>query len=976
MNAPTPHQTLSGAEVCAAFAQAIAAAGLPPPADVLADGTIHRFATSDRAKDDAGWYIIFTDGVPSGRFGCNRAGLDVTWCAVNRDTLTPAEKKAMAAAQAKARAARDAAERERHNRAAAEAAQVWAAATPEGAGQHPYTVAKGIQPHGVRVIEASEARRLSPTLSHSLGTTGPLLTVPMRNTAGQLRGVQFISTAGVKRPLTGTEKTGHYCPMGTPKETTAGPVFIVCEGWATGATVHQATGHAVAVAFDAGNLQAVGVALRKAYPEAALIYAADDDHATEGNPGKAKATAAAQATGGTVLVPMFATTERSPKASDWNDLAAAQGLGEVAHQFTAHLGAIGAGLVDLVEVTDDTATKAGTVMQEHPNGAAPDNRHPLPGAEDRPCFRVFDDWTETTSGKLSPGVWFFGMKEGKGDHPPTLTQTQVCTPLHIEALTQDAHTSNVGLLLRFKTDFGKWKTWAMPRAMLAGDCQDVRAYLLNEGARINHGADHLLARYLKQPPPKRRIQCATQTGWAGVPNDPARAFVLPDAVIGPGAGGVVYQHEANSGSEYTTRGTLEGWRAEVAALAVGNPILVLAICTGFAGPLLGRLNAQGGGLHLVGNSSTGKTSAVDAACSVWGGQSFRRGWRATSNGMEGVAALFNDCLLALDEISECDPKDVGAIVYMLGNGTGKQRAGRSGKARNVTRWACSVLSSGEKTIETVMRAGGHKINAGQEVRLIDVSTHRTHGAWDTLHTHPTGAALSGAMGTAVKRHHGTAGRAFLERLTRDNGDMFATLQAMKALPELTPGTTEGQRIRAAERFAVLALAGELATDYGVTGWPKGEAIRAASVGLKSWLKTRSDRPKGTTTELVQVLEAIQAFIQRHGDSRFSDADAGDPRHAQAVRDRAGWWKDHPTTGRRYWFHATGMKDALTGHDFRRAVAELAQAGALELPPQKDGSQGRTQHSLRACGQRVRVYVIDPAKLEADSDAEGAGHGCE
>jgi putative DNA primase/helicase len=87
---------------------------------------------------------------------------------------------------------------------------------------------------------------------------------------------------------------------------------------------------------------------------------------------------------------------------------------------------------------------------------------------------------------------------------------------------------------------------------------------------------------------------------------------------------------------------------------------------------------------------------------VWGGPGYRRSWRATANGMEGAAALFNDCLLALDEISECDPREVGAIVYSLGNGRGKQRASRTGAARSVTRWQAFIVSTGERTIGTTM----------------------------------------------------------------------------------------------------------------------------------------------------------------------------------------------------------------------------------------------------------------------------------
>jgi putative DNA primase/helicase len=1037
MNAPTPHKALSEAEVCAQFADAIRAAGLPPPDTIHADGAIHRFATSGKAKDDAGWYILFADGVASGRFGCNRAGMDSTWSSQTRESLTPAERQAQKERMAQARAARDAAEKDRHDTAAKRAALIWERATVCADGGYPYLQTKGVNPCDARVIDASAAREVAPDLSRSLGDIGPLLVVPMRNTAGKLRSLQFITADGVKRPLTGGEKRGCYFAMGKPKESPDGPVLIVCEGFATGASIHESTGHAVAVAFDRGGLLPVGQALRKKYTGAVLVFAADDDHTTDGNPGLTDAKAAAMAVGGLTAWPLFGP-DRDRKATDFNDLhqvqGGAAGLAAVRACFAGVIPGLFPDVMDVQDATkqaeslmqqqaythsvascpqscpqDEAATPTNTLIlsgedltglhelaadfrgaddlsgveysapvdhhpvnqvDHHQDGAEPDDRHQLPGMDERPCFQVLDDWTDTNGGKLAPGVWFFGVKEGKGDAPPSLTQNHVCTPIHIDAITQDANTSNVGLLLRFKTDFGKMKTWAMPREMLAGDCADIRAYLLREGARINHNQDHLLARYLKQPPPKRRMQCATQTGWAGAPNDKRRAFVLPDTVIGPGHAGIVYQHEARGSDEYTTTGTLEGWKTEIAALAVGNPILTLAICTAFAGPVLGRLNAQGGGLHLVGDSSTGKTSAVDAACSVWGGQHFRRSWRATGNGMEGVAALFNDCLLALDEISECDPKEVGAIVYSLGNGVGKQRAGRTGLARAVVRWRCSVLSSGERTIETTMRDGGHKIKAGQSVRLLDVPAHRTHGAWDELHTHTTGAAMSGAIRNAAQVQHGTAGRAFLEALTADDDDMSETMEVIKALPELQPGTNEGQAVRAAERFALLALAGELATSYGVTGWERGEAIKAASAGLTAWQRLRGDRPKGTTTERGQVLDAVKAFIERHGSSRFSNADEAINQAAPpTVRDRAGWFRDSHD-GRRYLFHATGMRDALAAFDFRRATEELKAVGAWETP-----ASGKAQKLVSIQGEKVRVYVINPAHLDQDeADTNEATHG--
>ena len=277
-------------------------------------------------------------------------------------------------------------------------------------------------------------------------------------------------------------------------------------------------------------------------------------------------------------------------------------------------------------------------------------------------------------------------------------------------------------------------------------------------------------------------------------------------------------------------------------MAVGNPLLVLALSASFAGPMLSRCNSEGGGIHYVGDSSTGKTTAIEAACATWGGPSYRRSWRATANGMEGAAALFNDCLLALDEISECDPREVGAIVYALGNGLGKQRAGRTGNARAVTRWRCFVLSSGERTVATTMLEGGSRAKAGQAVRLLDIPSARSFGAWDTLHGMPSGTAFSDALKRAAATHHGHAGRAFLEKLTRDTRDFGALLERFKGLADFSADGAEGQDKRAAGRFALLALAGEAATEYGLTSWPEGEATTAAAEGFRVWRGLPKRRP--------------------------------------------------------------------------------------------------------------------------------------
>ena len=217
--------------------------------------------------------------------------------------------------------------------------------------------------------------------------------------------------------------------------------------------------------------------------------------------------------------------------------------------------------------------------------------------------------------------------------------------LHIDAVTTDASDNSYGRLLRFKNTRGNWRTWSMPMSMLGGDGIDVRKNLLDMGVEIDpsQGSALVVRNICSDTPPRRRLTCALQTGWA---DRHFRAFVLPDTVIGPGAHFVTYQSDSHCHDEYSTSGTLPGWQAGVSSLAVGNPTLTLALCAAFAGPLLALCKCRRRRPHDR-RQFHWQDDAIDAACSVWGGANMKRSWRTTSNGLEGVAALFNDAFLAL-----------------------------------------------------------------------------------------------------------------------------------------------------------------------------------------------------------------------------------------------------------------------------------------------------------------------------------------
>lgn len=287
------------------FRQVIEQAGLVPPATIIADGKLHRFASNGDRADDAGWYTYFSDETPAGVFGCWRKSFKQTWSSKADSMLTPAERERQRAHFDEARRQREQDERLRHSEAAKRAQTIWgqAATAPD---DHPYLQKKQVHPHGLRVD--AENRLLIPVMLD-----------------GTLSSLQFIDANGGKQFLHGgAVKSGSFT-LGALSDT---DTLLICEGFATGASLYEAAGLPVIVAFNAGNLVPVARALRETYASRTLIVCADDDAATEGNPGLAKATEAAGAAAGRLIVPDFGT-DRPEGVTDFNDLANLRGLDAV-----------------------------------------------------------------------------------------------------------------------------------------------------------------------------------------------------------------------------------------------------------------------------------------------------------------------------------------------------------------------------------------------------------------------------------------------------------------------------------------------------------------------------------------------------------------------------------------------------------------------------------------------------------------------
>lgn len=249
----------------------------------LQDGKVSRYELEDGKKGNSnGALCVYgNSGKPAGWFWSWADSIKQSWTSFDVSAISDDERKAMRARQAEVNRQRDEEQKRVWVEVADKALKLWKSGGPAKAGEHAYLQAKQVKPFGVRALRQS-------------------LMVPARNVDGVITTLQFINADGSKRFLTGGKIVGSYFSIGKPDG-----VLLICEGFATGATLFEVTGHAVAVAFNAGNLKPVAEVLRANFPDLSILICGDNDVGTEGNPGLTKAREAAAAIGARFVVPDF-----------------------------------------------------------------------------------------------------------------------------------------------------------------------------------------------------------------------------------------------------------------------------------------------------------------------------------------------------------------------------------------------------------------------------------------------------------------------------------------------------------------------------------------------------------------------------------------------------------------------------------------------------------------------------------------------
>jgi len=683
------------------------------------------------------------------------------------------------------------------------------------------------------------------------------LLVPMRDATGALRNVQRIFPTKQpdgtdKRFLPGGLKSGLWHWVGSPSPDSAynGPLLIA-EGYATAASLHEACAMPCAVAFDCGNLIHVAKAIRGLYPHAVIVLCADDDanntakHADGRNPGVEKSRTAAKAVRGRVAVPLGLPDG----STDFNDLMQHAGAAAVKACIDAAL-------------VPDTPAKAANATPTVAYAGATDDR-----------FTVTDE-----------GV-FVEMYDPQAKRTYPL---RVCPPLWVRARTRNSDGGEWGYQLEFCDPKGKRKTWVLPSRMLAGDGTEYRSQLAGLGFESpqNMRERKLLTEYILTRPQDIFARTVKRIGW----HDDRGAFVLPGEVIQHEDSESVYlQSDGEPDTSFRSKGTLDAWRTSVAALAVGNSRLMFAMSCAFAGPLLEPSQQAGGGYHLRGDSTEGKTTALRMAASVWGAPAFVQTWRATDSALEWVCASRCDTFLPLDELKEIEATKIGACAYMLANGMGKGRSNQGAANRPRHEWRVLFLSTGEISVQDHIREGNGKVHAGQEVRVPDIPSNAGAGLgiFEALHNDADGAAFAKRLGNETRENYGHAGPAFVRWLFERADQLSDGIRekVKRAGEALAPPGASQQVMRVVDRFALVAVAGELATKAGLTGWSKGDATEAARTCLNSWVDSRGGLEN---REEMEVVTHARRMIALHGRGRYNAWERSHDSKAPNVPNALGW----------------------------------------------------------------------------------------
>jgi putative DNA primase/helicase len=557
---------------------------------------------------------------------------------------------------------------------------------------------------------------------------------------------------------------------------------------------------------------------------------------------------------------------------------------------------------------------------------------------------------------------------------------KVCSAIEVTARIRDKNSAGWGLVVKIVDPDKQQKQIIIPWRDLnvtAGE-RDPVGKLRDQGLQLyatTAAAD--VREFLTKSAPTAIARSIDRTGWQS-----GSVFALPNRIIGSFGEQLLWAGDATDAAIYESTGTLADWQSKVAQLAGDHPLLLAALCHGLVGPMLEPSGADGFGIHFFGKSSSGKTTAATITASIWGPpRLFMKSWRTTVNGLEGVAAAQNEVLLVQDEIKQASPDDIAQALYMISQGKGKQRAGRSGQARSTKTWNVPYISTGEiSTRDYINSAFGNKATAGQQVRCLDIRIPAETGIFGKGSNPQENAQLATQLKAMANECYGTAGPAFLAQIVVANETTQATLTMLRkdfqdgAGPQaLLASDPDGQVLRVLDQVSLLYATGKLASDLKVLPFSEAQIRGAALMVLELWITERGGVGAHEDNE---AIEAIRGFVQtnqhrliRQMSHNHSDHDATETKWTNPTKP-IGYCLEEE--GLFAIFPRTWKEEACAGLDSRQVAERLFSAGHLH-PEMSKGRIVKVAKKITVGEERQRLVCIGADILtvkEADHQGDG------
>jgi hypothetical protein len=562
----------------------------------------------------------------------------------------------------------------------------------------------------------------------------------------------------------------------------------------------------------------------------------------------------------------------------------------------------------------------------------------------------------------------FGVARLGKDDERQATVTPICGPIIVTALTNNPLYNNGGLVIEFETKLNEFGTLTIPRCRLHQEPRLLAQDLATYNFAITPGKEKDLLVYLGAFNPTVVKIGVTQTGWA-ISRDPEElVFVWPS---GSTHEDYFYQPDRIGISDLSTApaGTLKQWEQNVYDSA---PYPTFAMCCSLAAVLLNFApDMSSVGINLFGDSTSGKTTLLQYAASVWGNGSdpakagsnpYTYSWNTTTNAMEALVASRNHMPFCIDEMGSSANKDHSRITYGFAGGQGKSALDASRTLKKQRTWQSFMISSGEVSCLEKMEEspyGGKKnhVKAGAAIRILDIPVKQ-------------GAIKSAAQANRIKgnasSYYGTLGPAYVNAIIEEfsHSVLTTTVQAeiSKAIERMAGNCGQALgalQIRALKTFAIAEVAGLLLVHFKLLpNFSAANVREAIDTVLADWLPTAAG-----LTDAERALVSLRDFILKFQDSRFKHYSLSDERDKalgstssapeKEKQQLAGYYGifDRAESDS-YFLFPEAFKEATCGET--RSVLTVLKERGLLLPGDRID---RNTRRISLNGQQVAGYCI-------------------